>query len=193
MFIYPSLTCSVLLSIRFHIPEVLFQPHLHGFDTLVGVHSLVNSSICRVDANVRSQLYKNIVVAGGNTMFPGFVDRLKAEMVALAPANTTVSLVAPSDRHIATWLGGSILSSLSIFKEMLVTKEEYDEKGASSMRQSERRSTRPDLYLFSVPDCIRSLSRMAVRKSPMVSIYSILHQLSTLLTSIGTPSTAWSQ
>ncbi|RXW13629.1 hypothetical protein EST38_g12227 [Candolleomyces aberdarensis] len=111
--------------------EALFQPSLHGLDTPMGIHSLVNMSIGRADPSIQTQLYKNIVVAGGNTMFPGFVDRLKAEIVTLAPSDMTVSLAAPSDRHIATWLGGSILSSLSIFNQMLVTKEEYEEKGPS--------------------------------------------------------------
>jgi hypothetical protein len=69
-------------------------------------------------------------------MFPGFVDRLESEIVNLAPANTTVSVVAPSDRQLATWLGGSILSSLQVFRQMLVTKEEYEEKGPSAIQSS---------------------------------------------------------
>ncbi|RXW13627.1 hypothetical protein EST38_g12228 [Candolleomyces aberdarensis] len=120
---------------RFGVPEALFQPSLHDLNTTEGVHSLVNICIGRANPGIQSQLYNNIVVAGGNTMFPGFVDRLEGEMIALAPANTTVSLVAPSDRHLATWKGGSILSSLSIFNQMLVTKEEYEEKGPSALHK----------------------------------------------------------
>ncbi|KAJ2918132.1 hypothetical protein MD484_g2328, partial [Candolleomyces efflorescens] len=119
---------------RFHVPEALFQPSLHGLDTLVGVHSLVNVAIGKADSSVQSQLYNNIVVAGGNTMFPGFANRLESEIVNLAPATTTVSVVAPSDRDLATWLGGSILSSLQVFRQMLVTKEEYEEKGPSAIQ-----------------------------------------------------------
>lgn len=51
--------------------------------------------------------------------------------VRMAPPETLVNLVAPSDRHIATWIGGSVLSSLSIFKDLLVTKQEYNEFGPS--------------------------------------------------------------
>jgi len=43
-----------------------------------------------------------------------------------------VSIDAPADRHYAAWLGGSIISSMSVFNQMLVKKAEWDEYGAES-------------------------------------------------------------
>jgi len=42
-----------------------------------------------------------------------------------------IKVVAPPERKYSVWMGGSILSSLSTFQSMWVTKEEYDECGPS--------------------------------------------------------------
>merc|ERR1711912_175982 len=93
---------------RFRCPEVLFQPSMIGKD-----------------------LYGNVVLSGGSTMFPGIADRMNKEIVAKAPTSMTVKIVAPPERKYSVWIGGSILASLSTFEEMWVTKEEYDDSGPS--------------------------------------------------------------
>jgi len=42
-----------------------------------------------------------------------------------------VKVVAPPERKYSVWIGGSILSSLSTFATMWITKQEYDESGPS--------------------------------------------------------------
>merc|ERR1711972_1060499 len=37
--------------------------------------------------------------------------------------------IAPPERKYSVWIGGSILSSLSTFQQMWITKQEYDECG----------------------------------------------------------------
>jgi len=76
-------------------------------------------------------LYGNIVLSGGTTMFPGMADRMHKELVALAPSTMKVKIIAPPERKYSVWIGGSILSSLSTFKQMWISKEEYDESGPS--------------------------------------------------------------
>ena len=41
-----------------------------------------------------------------------------------------VKVVAPQERKFLVWIGGSILSSLSTFQTMWITKAEYEEHGA---------------------------------------------------------------
>jgi actin-related protein len=55
---------------RFHCPEVLFNPTRLGFDD-PGIHTATFNSIMKCDAAIRKDLYNNIVLAGGNTMFRG--------------------------------------------------------------------------------------------------------------------------
>jgi len=115
---------------RFRTPEVLFQPSLIGVEQ-AGIHSLTYESIMKCDVDIRKELYGNIVLSGGTTMFPGIAERLHKEMTALAPAAIKVKVVAPPERKYSVWIGGSILSSLSTFQQMWITKEEYDESGPS--------------------------------------------------------------
>merc|ERR1719153_813744 len=113
---------------RFRTPEVLFQPSFIGQEA-EGVHRLTYDSIQKCDVDIRRDLYTNIVLSGGTTMFAGIDKRLNKEMTALAPASVKIKIVAPPERKYSVWIGGSILSSLSTFQEMWITKDEYDESG----------------------------------------------------------------
>jgi len=113
---------------RFRCPEVLFQPNFVGMES-AGVHKLTFDSIMKCDVDIRRDLYKNIVMSGGTTMFAGIPERLEKEMKALAPQGMDIKVIAPPERKYSVWIGGSILASLSTFEEMWVTKEEYDESG----------------------------------------------------------------
>ena len=48
------------------------------------------NSIMKCDIDIRRDLYGNIVMSGGTTMFPGIADRMNKEMSAFAPANMRV-------------------------------------------------------------------------------------------------------
>ncbi|CAI5489977.1 unnamed protein product [Closterium sp. Naga37s-1] len=79
----------------------------------------------------RKDLYGNIVLSGGTTMFPGIADRMTKEVTALAPSTMKIKVVAPPERKYSVWIGGSILASLSTFQQMWIAKSEYDEAGPS--------------------------------------------------------------
>jgi len=113
---------------RFRAPEVLFQPNFVGMEQQ-GIHMLTFQSIMKCDVDIRRDLYKNIVMSGGTTMFKGIPERLEKEIKALAPQGMDIKVIAPPERKYSVWIGGSILASLSTFEEMWVTKEEYDESG----------------------------------------------------------------
>jgi len=113
---------------RFRPPEVLFQPSFIGKEA-EGIHRLTYDSIQKCDVDIRRDLYTNIVLSGGTTMFADIDKRLTKEMTALAPASVKVKIVAPPERKYSVWIGGSILSSLSTFQDMWIQKDEYDESG----------------------------------------------------------------
>jgi actin len=62
-------------------------------------------------------------------MFTGIAERLSKEISNLAPSTMKVKVVAPPERKFSVWIGGSILSSLSTFQTMWITKDEYHEAG----------------------------------------------------------------
>jgi len=113
---------------RFRCPEVMFRPNLIGREK-EGIHKLTFDSIMKCDIDIRKDLYSNIVMSGGSTMFEGIDARVKKEISELAPQSMTVKVIAPPERKYSVWIGGSILSSLSTFNEMWIKKEEYDESG----------------------------------------------------------------
>merc|ERR1719213_496338 len=88
---------------RFRCPEAMFQPSFLEMEA-AGLHETTYNSIMKCDVDIRKDLYGNIVLSGGNTMFPG---------------------IAPPERKYSVWIGGSILASLSTFQQMWISKEEY--------------------------------------------------------------------
>jgi len=109
---------------------VLFQPNLIGLE-MDGIADSTFQTIMKCDVDIRKDLYANIVLSGGTTMFAGISERMSKEITALAPASIKVKIVAPPERKYSVWIGGSILASLSTFQSMWISKEEYDESGPS--------------------------------------------------------------
>jgi len=115
---------------RFRCPEALFQPSIIGLEAH-GIHQTTFNSIMKCDVDIRKELYANIVLSGGTTMFDGIGERMDKEITALAPPTMKIKVVAPPERKYSVWIGGSILASLSTFQQMWIAKEEYDESGPS--------------------------------------------------------------
>merc|ERR1712196_56402 len=55
---------------RFRCPEVLFQPSFIGKEAS-GIHDTTFQSIMKCDVDIRKDLYSNVVLSGGTTMFAG--------------------------------------------------------------------------------------------------------------------------
>ena len=115
---------------RFRCPEVLFQPNMVGKEA-AGIHDCTFQTIMKCDVDIRRDLYANIVMSGGTTMYPGIAERMTKELTALAPSTMKIKVVAPPERKYSVWIGGSILASLSTFQQMWISKAEYDESGPS--------------------------------------------------------------
>jgi actin-related protein len=115
---------------RFRCAEVLFRPAIIGKEAS-GIHEITYNSIMKCEVDVRKDLYANIILSGGTTMFYGLTDRLYKELILLAPNTMKIKLVAPHERKYSVWIGGSILASLTSFQNMWLTKQEYLEMGPS--------------------------------------------------------------
>lgn len=115
---------------RFTCTEALFKPSLLGMD-FPGLHEFIYNSIMKCDIDTRQDFFYNIIVTGGNTMFPGFTERLKKEIMRLGPHLKYCNIIAPPERKYSVWIGGSILASLSFFQKVWITKQEYEEFGPS--------------------------------------------------------------
>jgi actin len=75
----PSGKPLLLKEERIRCPEVLFNPMLAGKE-LDGIHKYTHDCIIKCDNDIKKDLFKNIVLAGGCTMFEGMKDRMKKEI-----------------------------------------------------------------------------------------------------------------
>ena len=120
---------------RLKCPEALFRPNFLNLpeSNIKGLHDECCASIQQIDVEIRKDLYSNIILSGGNTMFEGLPERLTKEIQKLTPsaASNKVKVIALPERKYATWIGASILSSLSNFQCMWITRAEYKETGES--------------------------------------------------------------
>ena len=87
-------------------------------EDVVGIHKMTHNSITKCDDYLRKDLYGNIVLSGGSTMFHGLADRMTKELTALAPSSMKVKVVALIHGIYRPWIGGSILGSLSAFQHL---------------------------------------------------------------------------
>merc|ERR1711988_904044 len=113
---------------QIRVPEIMFQPSLIGKD-FPGVHVTAYQCVQKCDIDVRRDLYENIILSGGRTMFPGISDRLTKEVSTMAPSSCKIKVIAPNERKYSVWIGGSVLSTLATFQTMWVTRQEYEECG----------------------------------------------------------------
>jgi actin-related protein len=113
---------------RFRCPEALFQPSMIGKES-PGIHDTTFQAIMKCDTDIRKEMYGNVVLSGGTTMFSGINDRMGKELTALAPSTMKIKVIAPPDRRNSVWNGGSILSSLPNFGHMWIKKQEFIDQG----------------------------------------------------------------
>merc|ERR1719373_499708 len=89
----PDVQVITVAAERFRCPEALFQPRFLGKEN-EGVHGLTYNSIMKCDIDIRKDLYGNIVLSGGSTMFTGIADRMQKEITALAPSTMKIKITA---------------------------------------------------------------------------------------------------
>jgi actin len=96
--------------------------------------TMIRDSVESCDRDLWPELYCNVVLSGGNTMFPGIAERLWIELPKQSGGLRVKVLAFPERKH-SVWIGGSILASLSTFQQMWISKEEYNECGPSIVRR----------------------------------------------------------
>ncbi|CAH8543505.1 unnamed protein product [Dicrocoelium dendriticum] len=117
---------------RFTVPELLFHPGDVGFRDM-GLTEAMGYLMCeRLPPAVRPGAWANILVIGGSTCFPGFLDRLKVDLRCLPPDDLAVNIFMPNNPRTYAWEGGSLLAQTKDdFTSYLVTRAEYDEGGSA--------------------------------------------------------------
>ena len=115
---------------RFRCPEALFDPSLLGLSA-PGITDTIFDAIMKCDAGILRDLYANVVLSGGNTLFPGFGARVARELKGRAPSSmeSVVEVVPSAVGRYSAWAGGSWLASLPTFQQSWITRAAYVKEG----------------------------------------------------------------
>ena len=111
--------------------EAIFKPSLINKDVL-GLHQICNKIIESCGDN-KKELYNCINISGGNSLFEGLRERLEKEIKNTAKYDDQeeVRVNKSENGKFSVWMGGKILSEISTFENLLITKEMYEESGCS--------------------------------------------------------------
>jgi len=131
---------------RFEAAEALFNPILADKEGK-GMHELVFDTIQGADIDLRSELYKHIVLSGGTTMYPGLPSRLEKEIKDLylqkvlkgnkeRLKNFKIKIEDPPRRKHMVFLGGAVYADIMKDKDNFwIKKKDYDEIGLRVLEQ----------------------------------------------------------
>ena len=78
-FVLPDGVTIKINTALFRCPELLFKPSMNGKETK-SLIELLYDSIQACDIDIRSDLYSNVVLSGGSTMFTNYEQRLEKEL-----------------------------------------------------------------------------------------------------------------
>ena len=117
---------------RFKCPELLFQPFLGGIKSC-GIHDALLNSLIKCNEVIRNYLYSNIFLTGGTSMLEGFLRRIDKEMYLRTNSRIDTRIFSSPERKYLTWIGGSIMASLSSFQNKFISKSKYEEYGSNIM------------------------------------------------------------
>lgn len=112
------------------VPDMYFEPAGFG-QPCKNLLQLVESSL---DSEVHDlwieELNKVLVLTGGSSMHPDLPERLEQSIQQSSSFKPRIRVVATMERKYSSWIGGSILASLSSFGNIVVSREHYQEQGA---------------------------------------------------------------
>lgn len=114
---------------RFTVPELLFTPSDIGLQE-EGVPGTILQSIYSLPQGLCQPFLGNILVVGGSSKFPGLMKRLEDELRSMVSDEYVIRVAQAGDPLKNVWLGGARLArNEDVFKDLVVTKQEYLEHG----------------------------------------------------------------
>ena len=95
----------------------------------LSVQTSFTRSLSTLAPDIRDILSRQVVLSGGTTDCPGFRTALFEKLGESAPAPSRKETVNSGTGRVKSWIGGSVLASLSSFSRMSVLRSEYEEAG----------------------------------------------------------------
>ncbi|KAF2857561.1 actin-related protein, ARP6 class [Piedraia hortae CBS 480.64] len=120
---------------RFVVPELLFCPSDVGM-AQEGIPGTIMQSLNSLPAGLKQAFLANILVVGGTSLLPGFMERLEAELRSIVDVDLEIRIARAEDPVRNAWKGGFQLSqNPDVLRKHVVTKQEYEEFGGAWTRK----------------------------------------------------------
>jgi actin-related protein 5 len=120
---------------RIRVPEVVFEPSIAGLDQ-VGIVEIATGILNeRLAEASRNDVLKDVFLTGGNTLFPGFEERLRTELRAVLPADAIFKVRKAKDPVLDAWKGAAKWASSANSKQAFVTRADFLEKGGDYLKE----------------------------------------------------------
>lgn len=121
---------------RIRVPEVVFQPTIAGLDQ-AGIIEIASTILTErlADSPARDAVLKDIFLTGGNTLFQGFEERLRAELRAVLPAEQELQVRRAKDCVLDAWRGAAQFAGRKEARGHFITRAEFLEKGGEYIKE----------------------------------------------------------
>lgn len=124
---------------RIRVPEVVFQPAIAGLDQagiVEIVADIMNHGLTKVGN--RDSILRDVFLTGGNTLFTGFDERIRKELRAALSTDAEIHVRQAKNPLLDAWKGAAQWSREPNFKDSLMTRDEYHEKGVDYFKVRSR-------------------------------------------------------
>lgn len=111
-------------------PEMLFNPSIGGLPDVMPIDQAAIRSALSLDENDTFAVLKTVVLAGGNTAFPGISPRMRVGLATRTLPRVNKQVLKHREGTKAVWLGGSIIASTRTYSKVCITREAYMERGS---------------------------------------------------------------
>ena len=87
-----------------------------------------------MNPNNRKEMFENIIVTGGSSCVSYLPDRLERELKIIFEEFSYISKLSVADdlveRQNSSWMGASMVASISNIKDFLMDKAEFEDHGS---------------------------------------------------------------
>jgi len=120
---------------RFSVPESIFHPEIVNINNKPGLVETIVDSIFTLPELIRPLIVSNIMCIGGNFQMENFEKRLLNELKIVLPVEWDVRIGKPQDPTTYGWESAKKFSENELYKNVRVSKQEYEEHGAQWCQQ----------------------------------------------------------
>lgn len=134
IYVLPDKSEIKLKEERYRAPSLLFSPGLFEKD-FGGIDRKVCEALYAADHFTKTKFNGDVIISGGNTLFDGFSEEF-AESLDCASGGFIkgrTKVIADKQRQFLPFLGQSFFTTVSVFKGLCTSKDEYTQYGVSSV------------------------------------------------------------